>query len=155
MELLQHDRSWDARHGRSALALRLLSFDAGEPPHAEDAFLADFVRFVRSQDGDASRTWLAIEVGRAALDLIDDLEGSWQTLPIETWLDGLSRALVSSTLIAEREPARGLSRAARVAGLARGFIEWLVMRGRLSLHGQRTLARRIATWRGTGACDAH
>ena len=134
---LQREREFDARRGRSALAQRLLASGPGEPLHAEDAFLADFARFVRAADPEMGPAWLAIEVGRAALDLVDDVEGPWQGLPVAIWLDALARALTPSP--------------ERLRPLARAFVEWLVMRGRLSLHGQRRLVRGVAAWRV--ACD--
>jgi hypothetical protein len=145
---LQHERSLPVRRADSALALWLLSFDAGAEAHAEDAFLADFARFARERDpaGDAGTTRFAVEVGRAALDVIDDVDGPWQALSIERWLDGLV-----ATHATAPSAARGCE---RLCALARVFVDWLVMRGRLSLHGQRGLVRRIAAWRAADACGA-
>ena len=135
-------RSMELQYER---VLPALAFDAGADAHVEDAFLADFTRFARERDavGAAGTARLAVEIGRAALDVIDDVDGPWQALSIERWLDALVETSPASPAACSRE---------RVRALARVFVDWLVMRGRLSLHGQRGLARRIGAWCAPDAC---
>jgi hypothetical protein len=134
---LQLETLWDLDSEGATLARELFAFDhaadARDPLHAEDEFLAAFVSFVRTQDAWLAEPWPALETARAALDLIEDLDGPWQSLPVEIWLDTLTRTLVARS--AEQPRA-----------LARSFIEWLVAHGRLSLHAQRLLGRRITVW---------
>jgi hypothetical protein len=130
-----HHESTTRRRPSPALAFRLLTPAGVAQPHVEDAFLADFARFACDAGGDVRALRLAIEAGRAALDLVEDTDGPWQALPIEAWLEALSSSVAHA---GDRD---------RVHSVARAFVEWLVTRGQLSLHGQRVLARRIGTWR--------
>jgi hypothetical protein len=100
-----------------------LAIDSGAVPHVEDAFLAEFAGFARSRNHPPHA---ALELARGALDAIEDVDGAWQSLRIDAWLAGFAIDDAELTL------------------LARAFLDWLVDRGRLSLHGQRVLARRIA-----------
>lgn len=101
---------------------------AGEEPHAEDAFLAEFADFACARNHPAQA---ALELAGAALDAIEDVDGTWQALRVEAWLSAAARASIAID-------------DAELCLLARAFVDWLVDRGRLSLHGQRLLARRIA-----------
>jgi hypothetical protein len=112
----------------TACATLPLAIDSGWSPHAEDVFLADFVRVARAR-GHAE--FAALELARAALDAVEDIDGVWQGLGIEAWLDAAARM---SLVTGDGE----------LVLLARAFVTWLVDRGRLSLHGQRLLVRRIA-----------
>jgi hypothetical protein len=102
--------------------------DSGAAPHVEDAFLAEFAGFARARNHDEHA---ALELARVALDAIEDVDGAWQALRVESWL-----ATVAAVARAVDE--------AELRLLARAFLDWLVDHGRLSLHGQRLLARRIA-----------
>ena len=108
---------------------RLLPPLGGGFAHAEDALLSDFVSYAQAREAGAPA--YALEQARAALDAVDVVDGPWQSLPVERWLAELSR------------PPGALA-AAQLDTLARSFIEFLVDRGLLGLHGQRLLARRIA-----------
>jgi hypothetical protein len=114
-------------------------FDA---PHAEDAFLADFARWLGARGANAAERRGGLELAREALELVGDPDGAWQTLPIERWLQ------------AAHDSDRASSDAVE---LARDLVAFLGEHGRLSLHGQRLLARRIARARvcsGTGQPSA-
>jgi hypothetical protein len=101
-----------------------------EAPHAEDAFLAEFSRWLTLRNKGVVARRAGIELAREALDLVGDAEGAWQALPVELWLHGTGAAWAMSSM--------------RRAKLARHFVGWLLDSGRVSLHGQRLLARRIA-----------
>jgi hypothetical protein len=103
------------------------ALDSGAAPHVEDAFLAEFAGFARARNHDEHA---ARELARVALDAIEDVDGAWQALRVESWL---------ATVAAARAVGE-----AELGLLARAFLDWLVDHGRLSLHGQRVLARRIA-----------
>jgi hypothetical protein len=107
----------------------LLATTASDAPHAEDAFLADFTRWLVARGADAAQRSLGLELARDALDCVGDADGTWQALPIERWLTARVDRCAGTT--AER------------AELARELVSWLVADGRLSLHGQRMLVRRI------------
>ncbi len=125
-EVLDGDLETSA--GDPACEVVPIAIDSGATPHAEDAFLAEFSGFARTRNHDGRA---AIELARIALDAIEDIDGAWQALRVEAWLIAAANACV------EVEDAE-------LCLLARAFVEWLVDGGRLSLHGQRVLARRIA-----------
>lgn len=125
---LPHDEPED-------LEAALLWMAAVEAPHAEDAFLADFARWLGARGANAAERRGGIDLAREALDLLGDPEGAWQALPIERWLQAADRSPRVSSHACE---------------LARELVAFLGDSGRLSLHGQRLLARRLATVR---VCD--
>jgi hypothetical protein len=115
----------DAPEDLETALLRIGGFDA---PHAEDAFLADFVRWLGARGANAAERRGGLELAREALDLVGDPDGAWQTLPIERWLQATDDSDRASSDARE---------------LARELVAFLGEHGRLSLHGQRVLARRI------------
>jgi len=115
----------------------LLAASAGAL-HAEDALLAAFTHWIGVRGASACERQAAIELARDALDLVGDPDGPWQALPVERWL----------TEAARKPRCAGALR--QLPALARAFVSWLGDQGRLSLHAQRLLARRIGAAR-TGA----
>jgi hypothetical protein len=105
-----------------------------DAPHAEDAFLADYARWLGARGANAAERRGGLELAREALDLVGDPDGAWQTLPIERWLRAADDSDRASSDARE---------------LARELVAFLGEHGQLSLHGQRLLARRIA---GTRVC---
>jgi len=122
----------DAPQDLEAALLWMADADA---PHAEDAFLADFARWLGARGGDASERRAGIELAREAIDLLGDPDGVWQELPIERWL----------LAAAGPDGAR-----LQAVDLARDLVSFLAEHGRLSVHGQRVLTRRITSVR---VCD--
>ena len=118
------------------LELDPLALDAGEPPHAEDAFLAELRAWLRSSQPSAAEISVCMDLARDALDLVDGPEGPWQQLSIQAWL-------TQGTAYAAQ---RGLS-ATQLRRLASDFVAWLGHDARLSLHAQRLLQRRITAAR--------
>jgi hypothetical protein len=118
----------EASAGEPVCEVVPFAIDNGEPPHAEDAFLADFAELASTRNHCAHA---ALALAAAALDAIEDVDGAWQALRVEAWLSAAASARVTID-------------DAELCLLARAFVDWLVDRGRLSLHGQRLLARRIA-----------
>jgi hypothetical protein len=115
----------------------LLDIAGADAPHAEDAFLADFARWLAARGAEADERRSGIELAREALDFIGDPDGNWQRLPVERWLHA--------------DAAGSGTTSARRIELARELLSCLVECGRLSLHGQRQLARRIARLRARAA----
>jgi hypothetical protein len=130
----------EASAGEPACEVVRFAIESGAAPHVEDAFLAEFTGFARARNYDERA---ALELARGALDAIDDVDGAWQALRIEAWLGAAANACIAID-------------DAELCLLARAFVDWLVDRGRLSLHGQRLLARRIARFhRRAEAAVAH
>ena len=119
-----------------SLELGPISLDSSEPPHAEDAFLAEHRAWLMSSGMAGAELSVAADLGHDALDLVDGPEGPWQALAVEAWLS-------QGAVYAVRH---GLS-ATQLRQLAREFLAWLGHHARLSLHGQRLLQRRIAAAR--------
>jgi len=111
------------------LEAALLWMAGADTPHAEDAFLADFARWLGARGADAAERRAGLELAREALDLLGDPDGAWQALPIERWLRGADGSAGASS---------------HAIALARDLVGFLAEHGRLSLHGQRVLTRRIA-----------
>ena len=118
------------------LELDPLALDAGEPPHAEDAFLAELRAWLRSSQTSHAELSVCTDLARDALDLVDGLEGAWQELSVEAWF-------AQCVLYAAHQSLR----AAQLRRLAGDFVAWLGHDARLSLHAQRLLQRRIAATR--------
>jgi hypothetical protein len=117
--------------------LDALALDSGEPPHAEDAFLAELRSWLKSSSHTCgTELSVAMDLARDALDLVDGPEGPWQQLGIQAWL-------TQGTAYAAQ---RGLS-STQLRRLASDFVAWLGYHARLSLHAQRSLQRRIAAAR--------
>jgi hypothetical protein len=114
------------------LETALLTLDAADVAHAEDAFLADFARWLRTRQPSAAERSAAIELAREALDHVGDPDGAWQGLPVERLL----------------QRAQSCAAPAHIEH-ARALVSWLGERGRLSLHGQRLLGRRLAAVRAS------
>jgi hypothetical protein len=124
--------------GPQDLEAVLLALGAADQPHAEDAFLADFARWLCAREPRAAERRFAIELAREALDDLGGPDGVWQALPVER-------------LLQRDEPRAAAPRVEH----ARALVSWLGDRGRLSLHGQRLLARRVeALSRGPCGCGA-
>jgi len=138
LSTIDNDFSDDLELTRDApqdLEAALLWTADADAPHAEDAFLADFARWLGARGGDASERHAGIELAREALDLVGDPDGVWQELPVERWL--LAAAGPDGARLHALE-------------LARDLVSFLAEHGRLSVHGQRVLTRRITSVR---VCD--
>ena len=85
----------------------------GMQPHDEDAFLSAFAHFTDARGVLPSEVLFGIELARTALDFTEDVDGVWQALPIELWLDD---ACLRPRHVTETAVRR----------LARGFLDWLV-----------------------------
>jgi hypothetical protein len=120
----------DTRQDQDIEAVLLLGTAGADAPHAEDAFLAKFARWLATRGAGADERRAGIELAREALDFIGDPDGTWQGLPVERWLPAAA--------IGPGTPS------ARRIELARELLSFVVECGRLSLHGQRQLTRRIA-----------
>jgi hypothetical protein len=125
----------DERHDLEAA---LLALGANDAPHVEDAFLADFARWLRARRRSSAQRRSAIEFAREALEHVGEPDGAWQGLPVER-------------LLCDGEPSAATARAVH----ARDLVIWLGERGSLGLHGQRVLARRLAAVRIAAAGLRH
>jgi hypothetical protein len=140
---MRHIEGFDAEFGWSAgdepaCEAVTPAIDGGAAPHAEDTFLQDFVAFAGGRN---HAEHAALELARAALDAIEDVDGAWQSLTVAAWLGAAARA---APAIEDAE----------LCMLARAFVDWLVDRGRLSLHGARVLTRRIVSLARAATAEA-
>ena len=119
------------RHATSAP----FAIESGAAPHAEDAFL-DGVRGFACARNHPAHAAARARARRARSD-----RGHRRRVAIAARSRRGSRRPCSRRIAIED---------AELCLLARAFIEWLVDRGRLSLHGQRLLARRMARFHACG-----
>lgn len=118
-------------HGPHDLEAVLLALGGADTPHAEDVFLAEFARWLCAREPSASERRAAIDFARDALEHVGDPDGAWQGLPVERLLQRAERDDVAAAGVRH----------------ARALVGWLGNCGRLSLHGQRVLTRRIGAVR--------